>query len=127
MFDEERDEFDREAYGLGEYRKGDSEKATGSTASWPESVPARAWNLEYETSSHYEPEDGPPTIPVLIRPYRVRHGEDGQCLCGWPLDEGYQAWAVWHVSDPWPEEPLEAGYCSPQCARITFPPAKGKP
>jgi hypothetical protein len=79
---------------------------------------------EYETASGYRPEDGPPFIPVMLEPYRVRHGEDGQCSCGWPLDEGDRAWAVWHTAEPFPEEPLEAGYCSTACARNAFPEAR---
>jgi len=65
MFVEERDEFNREAYGLGEYRKGDSEKATGSTASWALSAPTARRPLIGAADSW--PESGPAVMPAHER------------------------------------------------------------
>ena len=64
MYDEERDEFRRDAYGIGEYRKGDPEKATGSPSSWNESGPPswlRAMTAKYLSAeeARREPEPGP--------------------------------------------------------------------
>jgi hypothetical protein len=55
MYDEERDEFRREAYGIGEYQKGDPEKATGSPSTWNESGPP-SW-LRAMTAKYLKPED----------------------------------------------------------------------
>lgn len=61
MYDEEREETNREAYGLGEYRKGSHDKATGSPATWALSAPTASGPLIGAADSWAE--SGPAVMP----------------------------------------------------------------